>query len=138
MAALSQTAASVLPSANANLASGIAGATIVQGNMVYADSTDSYKIKLTTTATAAAANPVGMAINAASSGQRIDYVILDPALNIGATMLVGDDVWLFDTTPGAVTSTKADLEAGDYVTHIGVAITTTTINFKICAGGLIA
>lgn len=138
MAAISITASAVLPSANAIIKSGIAGATITQGQALYSDSTDSYKLKLTTTATLAAATCVGLALNAASSGQKVDYVVSDPALVIGSTQLSGDDVWLFDATPGALTITQADLESGDYKVHLGTYTSTTTVNLNITIGGLIA
>lgn len=138
MAAISITASAVIPSVNAIIKSGIAGATITQGQALYIDSTDSYKLKLTTTATLAAATCVGLAVNAASSGQKVDYVVSDPALAIGSTQLSGDDVWLFDTTPGALTITKADLESGDYVVHLGTYVSTTAINLNITIGGVIA
>ncbi len=138
MAAVSVTASLVLPSANANILSGTAGATITQGQALYVSSVTSGNLLLTTTASAAAANCVGIAVNAASSGQKVDYVTKDPNFTPGFTDLSGDDVWLFDTTAGALTVTKADLEAGDYVTHLGVMTSTTTMNLNITTGGLIA
>lgn len=134
MAAVAITAANVLPSASANILSGTAGATITQGQALYIDTT----LKLTTTATLAAALCVGIAINAASTGQKVDYCTKDPNFTTGFTALSGDDVWLFDTTAGALTVTKADLEAADYVTHVGVMTSTTTMNLNITTGGLIA
>lgn len=138
MAAVSITAANVLPSSAATPQSGIAAATITQGQALYADASAGYGLKLTTTASSAAAACVGLAMNAASSGQRVDYCSKDPNFTPGFTALAGDDVWLFDTTAGALTVTKADLEAGDYVTHLGVMLTTTTMNLNITPGGLIA
>lgn len=138
MAAISITASAVVPSSNAIIKSGTAGATITQGQALYIDSTDSNKLKLCTTATLAQATCVGLAVNAASSGQKVDYVTQDPSLTIGSTQLSGDDIWLFDTTPGALTITAADLESGDYKVHIGTYISTTAVNLNITIGGLIA
>lgn len=140
MAAISIVAASVLPSSSAIIRRGIAGATITQGQAIYVDSANSYVLKLTTTASALAAGSagIGIALNAASSGQPVDYVVSDPAFTPGSTQLSGDDVWLFDTTAGALTITKGDLESGDYVTHMGTYISTTTMNLNPTLGGLIA
>lgn len=138
MAAISITASAVAMSAFGLWKSGTAGATITQGQSLYSDSTDSYKIKLTTTATTAASTCVGIALNAASAGQKVDFCYSDPAFTPGSTQLSGDDVWLFDATPGALTITKADLEAADYVVHMGTYVSTTTMNLNITQGGLIA
>jgi len=138
MAAISITASAVLPSASAIINSGIAGAAITQGQAVYIDTANSNLIKLADTTSALKATVAGIAINAASTGQKIDYVVKDPNFTLGSTQLSGDDVWLFDTTPGALTITAADLESGDYKVHIGTYTSTTTINLNVTQGGLIA
>lgn len=138
MADISVTAANVLPSASAIIRSGIAGATITQGQTLYIDSANNYVLKLADSdGVALVATVAGIAINAASAGQKVSYVVSDSAFVIGATILAGDDVWLSDT-PGGITKTRAELEAGDYIVHLGVMTSTTTMNLNITIGGVVA
>ena len=77
MADISVTASSVKP-ANANtvIGRGTAGGTITAGQVVFADSADSYKIKPALSSTAAQANAVvGIALNGASADQPVAYAI---------------------------------------------------------------
>ncbi len=65
------------------------------------------------------------------------YVTQDPALVLGCTMLVGDTIWGSDT-PGGLTSTFAELEAGDYITVVGICtVVNSTINFKMIPAGAV-
>ncbi len=142
MAAISITATAVSPSSQAVIRTGIAGtgATITQGMPLYIDANDAtypYSLKLADSDGSGSQIVAGISLNAASPGQRVDYAVSDPSFTIGSTNLAGDDVWLFDTA-GQMTITKADLEAGDYVVHIGTYISTTKINLNITQGGVIA
>lgn len=138
MAAIAIVAASVIPSVNAIIKRGIAGATITQGQPVYLDAADSYKVKLADSdGSQAISTVVGISTTSASAGQYVEYCESDPSFTPGSTQLAGDDVWLFDAA-GGLTITKADLEAGDYVVHLGTYLTTTTMNLKITIGGVIA
>jgi hypothetical protein len=82
---------------------------------------------------AATRNVVGIALNGGSDGQPIKYATSDPALVLGATLVVGQDYMLSDT-PGAV-APVSDAVSGDYVTVLGVAISTTELNFNPTAAG---
>lgn len=65
------------------------------------------------------------------------FVTKDPALVLGCTMLVGDTIWQSDTA-GGITKTFADLEAGDYVTVIGVCtVVNSTINMSLIPYGAV-
>jgi len=121
MAAISITAASVLPSSTATIDQGVAGATITQGQALYIDTSDSNKLKLADANGTAPANTfAGIAVNAASSGQKITYCSKDlGGFTVGGTVAVGDDVWLSGTA-GGITKTRADLTTGDTVIHLGV------------------
>lgn len=139
MADITITASSVLPSANATIALGVAGATITQGQVVYIDTAASNVLKLADAdLSTAAAVVTGIALSAGSTGQVIRYATEDPAFVLGgAAMLAGDDVWLSDTA-GGLTKTRAELEAGDTIVHMGVMTSTTVMNLKITIGGVIA
>lgn len=139
MADIVVTPSAVIPSSNAIIRTGIAGATITQGQTLYIDTANNYVLKLADSdgASALVATVAGIANNAASAGQRVDYTVSDPSFTIGATVLAGDDIWLSDT-PGGITKTRAELEAADIVVHLGVMLTTTTMNLNITIGGIIA
>lgn len=138
MAAISITAANVIPSTSAVITYGVAGATITQGQLVYIDTGDSNKIKLADSdASSLASTVAGLAISGASSGQRVYYITSDPGLTLGATILAGDTLWA-SPTAGGITKTAGDLVATNYVTTVGVMTSTTVCNFKITRGGQVA
>jgi hypothetical protein len=132
---ISITAASVVPSASAKFATKTAGATITAGQVVYEDTGDSNKVKLadTDSATALARVVFGIAATGAAAGQPVRIIREDPALVIGATVAVGDVLILSGTAGGICPA--ADAATGDYVTFLGVARSTTAINFKPVASG---
>ena len=136
---ISVTVASVIPSSSAQIASGTAGATITQGQALYIDTGDSNKLKLADADGTSPANSfAGIALNAASAGQRVNYCTQDlGGLAIGATLAIGDSVWLSDT-PGGITKTFSELEAGDKIVHLGVMLTTTTLVLNPTTGGTLA
>ena len=137
MADISQTPANVLKSSSGNATHGlIAGSTLVAGKVVYADSTDSNKLKLADSNGTTPANSVtGMMLDGGGSGQPVSIVTEDPALNVGATLTAGDVIYLSDT-PGGITATYADILSGSTVITLGVANTDGTLNFKPVVGGV--
>lgn len=134
MADLSITAANVLASATALRSTGVAGATITQGDLLYKDATDGNKLKLADAdASAATATVVGIALNAGSAGQPITYAISDDAFTPGATLTVGE-VYCLSATPGGL-APVGDLGSGDY-TSIVLAATTSSVGvLKISNSG---
>jgi hypothetical protein len=133
MANLTQTAATVKASSKATKKDGIAGATIVAGNVLYLDEADN-KLKLADANGVASGRIVaGIALNGSSDGQPVKYATSDPALVLGATLVVGQDYMLSDT-PGAI-APVSDAVSGDYVTVLGVAISVTELNFAPVAAG---
>lgn len=137
MAAISITAANVIPSSAATSVTGVAGATITTGQLLYIDTTASNVLKLCDAdASALAATVAGIARHGASAGQKITYITRDPALVLGATILAGDTLWA-SPTAGGITKTIGDLVSGNYVTSLGVMTSTTVCNFQITAGGLV-
>lgn len=136
MADISITPANVLKSTSAQQMSGIAGTTITAGQALYLDANN--QLQLADADGASPANTIaGIALNGGALGQPINYVGTDPSFTFGGTVLAGDAIYLSDT-PGGVTKTFADLEAGDKVIILGVAVTTTTINLSPIVGGTIA
>lgn len=128
MATLVITAANVLSSASATRKSGIAGATITAGQVLYKDAADSNKLKLADANGAAALRVVeGIALHGASPGQPIAYVTRDPNFKPGATLVIGTTYMLASDTPGGI-APDSDAAAGDYVTTLGVAVSTTDLN----------
>lgn len=132
---ISLTAASVVPGANAKLVTKIAGATITAGQVVYEDTGDSNKVKLadTDSATALARVVFGIAAGGAAAGQPVRIIREDDDLTLGGTVAIGD-ILILSGTAGAV-APSADAATGDYVVFLGVAKSTTKINFKPVASG---
>lgn len=125
---ISITAANVVPSSAAEIGRGTAGATITAGQLLYKDSSDGYKLKLADcNASAATTVVVGMALNGASSGQPVAYVIYDPALAIAGSRTIGD-IYVLSATAGGV-APASDIASGHYVVVVGVVTSSTTIFF---------
>lgn len=138
MADIVITAANVLASSSATRVIGTAGATITAGQSLYVDTADSNKLKLADSDGTSPANVfAGISLHASLANQPIIYVTADPSFTFGGTVLAGDTVWLADTA-GGVTKTFSDLEAGDTIVCLGVALTTTTMNLNPTVGGVIA
>lgn len=129
MASLSITAANVVKGSNATVENGTAGATITAGVVVYKDAADGkFKIADADSATAAARNPYGIALNGASDGQPL-AVIRRGDVTIGATMTAGLAYYL-SPTPGEI-GVVGDVLSGDDPIVIGVAKSTTVLTVNI-------
>jgi hypothetical protein len=132
MANIAITAANFIPSANATIIQGIAGGTLTRGMPLYLDTAaGTYKaLVLTSTTTDTLA---GLACGDAAAGQPILLVTKDPALAIGGTCASGDTIWCSNT---GITLTQADLIATWRIIFVGVGISSGTINFDPCRGGV--
>jgi len=136
MADLSVTAANVLASNAARRKTGVAGATITAGQALYADASASNTLNLAdANASAATANPVGIALHGASSGQPLAYVEEDPDFTPGATLTVGT-VYVLDATAGGI-APVADLTTGWYPNVLFIATTTTKAVMKMVHGTVV-
>jgi hypothetical protein len=136
MANLSITAASVLASATAIRGSGIAGATITQGQPVYSDAADSNKLKpCDSNVSAALAACVGIALVAASAGQPVTYAVSDTDFTPGATLTVGESYYVASTA-GSI-APVGDITTGDFPTFLFVAKSTTKAVLKLVSGGVV-
>lgn len=132
MANLTITAANVAPGTGAKTKSGTAGAAITQGQPVYLDAATITLLPADADVIASAA-VVGIAINAASTGQPITYQTSGP-ITIGATVVTGT-AYFASTTAGSV-CLESDLSAGDFATFLGFATSTTVITLDIKASGV--
>lgn len=122
MANLAITAANVLASATAIRGAGIAGATITAGQPLYADASDSNKLKpADANVSAATAAVVGIALNGGAAGQPINYVVSDPNFISGGAMAVGT-VYAVSATAGSM-NPVADQATGDFSTVCMIAKT---------------
>jgi len=136
MADLSITAANFIPGANAKIKQGIAGETITQGQPLYLKSSDNRLYKADANASAETALVVGLAANAASAGQPIDYDYEDDDLTVGGTMTMAN-VYVASVTAGGLTP-FAEFANGAYLTVILVPKSTTKAVLKLTAAGAVA
>lgn len=125
MADLSVTAGSVVSYGGAGTDWGTAGATITAGQSLYIDTADSNKLKLTDASVAATAVFAGISLCGAGNNQPIKYQ-KSGAINPGATVVVGM-VYVVSTTAGGICP-LADLVTGEYVSIIGVGLSSSKID----------
>lgn len=137
MADLTLTVANVLAGTNAQITrTGIAGATIAQGDVLYRDTADSNKLKLADANAASPANSVaGIALTAGSNGQPVIYVTEDDDFTVGSTLTSGM-VYVLSATAGKICQ-SVDLASGHTSIVLGVAKSSTKLAFKIVAGGTV-
>jgi hypothetical protein len=134
--ALTITASGFIPGSNAKIKQGIAGETITQGQPLYLKSADNRLYKADANASAEAALVVGLAANAASAGQPIQYDWDDDDLTVGATLAM-TSVYVASATAGAIDAIS-DFQAGSYLTVLLVPKSTTKAVLKLTAAGAVA
>jgi hypothetical protein len=124
MADLSITAANVAQTGGEPSKKGIAADTITQGQALYKNTAGAL-VRCDADVLASAAF-AGIALNAASSGQPVDYAPPGATVNIGATT-TKNTYYVVSTTAGGI-APSADLASGDYITLLfvgnGTAIVT--------------
>jgi hypothetical protein len=135
MADLTITAANVVKGADAAVVTRVAGAAITAGQTVYEDPNDGSRFKLcdADAGTATARTTRGIALNGAAANQPL-AVQTGGRITIGGTVVPGTVYVQSDTAGGIMPS--ADLEAGDYVTVLGVGVSATEIDLNIHASGV--
>jgi len=131
MSDISITAANVVTSSS-SIRTGTAGASITAGQVLYVDSANGNVLKLASTASAAAAAAVGVALHAAASGQPIAYQT-SGEVTIGGTVAVGVPYFVSDNAGGL--RPLADAGTGDYATLVGIGTSTTKIYINIVQTG---
>lgn len=129
MSDLSITAASVLAAEGSPMEHGTAGEAITAGKAVYkSSSTKKWMLADSNSATAEARQATGIALNGASLNQPITVAKFGADITIGATIVAGTDYYLSDT-PGGICP-RADVGSGEYVCLLGLAKSTTVLEFK--------
>ena len=133
MADITATAADVLAATGAGIGRGTAGVAIVQGDVLYIDSSDSSRLKLADDLDINTSAVVGIALNRALTTQPIEY-ITSGTLTFG-TVVVGD-VYALSDTPGRMMNTQP--ATGNFASVIAVGLTTSTIKIEINNSGVAA
>jgi hypothetical protein len=130
MADVVVTAANVVKSTGAITETGIAGATITAGQVVYKDATDSNKFKLADcdSATAGVRVAYGIALNGASANQTLT-VQMAGDITLGAGLTAGL-VYCLGDVAGAIRP-SADNGAGDYTCILGIAKSASVLALSI-------
>ena len=128
MADVSITAANVL------LVSGsseviTAGATLTAGMPVYRDSAASNKAKAGKADAASTDDIYGIALHGASDGQPLSVALPGAVVNMGGTLVLGEPYMLSAGAAGGVAPVN-DLVATNFVTFLGIAITTANLKFS--------
>lgn len=128
------TPANVVPGANAVTASGVAGAAITAGQVVYRDpSTRKWLLADNNSPTADARTPFGIALSNAALNQPL-VVQTEGDINLGAALTVGTPLFLSDT-PGGICP-LADLLAGEFVSFLGIAVSASNFKMKPLVSGV--
>jgi hypothetical protein len=128
MADLSITAANVVAGTGSTKENGVAGETITAGQALYKDgTTGKWKKADTNSGTAGVRACTGIALNGASDGQPLAVLTKGP-ITIGATLTAGVAYYLSGTAGGICP--VGDLTTGDYPCLLGMATSTTVLNFQ--------
>jgi hypothetical protein len=133
MADLSVTAASVaqVSGGKGALEYGVAGGTITQGMPIALGSNGRLVAAANTSASAAAV--VGISLVGASSGQPVTYQT-HGQINPGATVAVGMPYVL---SAAGLMAPVTDATTTDYMTYLGVGVSTSAIDLSIHASGVL-
>ncbi len=127
MANLTPTVGSILAAAGSSLGSGTAGATITQGDVLYLD-TAAATYKLADDGADTTALVVGIALNAASATQPIDF-IKEGTLTFGAATCTAGAPYFLSTTAGLLMDTIP--ASGNQSVLIAIGLTTSTMKVGI-------
>jgi len=130
MANLVQTAASVVPGANAKVdRTKIAGETLTGGMPTYIDPADGKAKIADNNVSATLANVYGIVLSASvANGQPVD-IQTEGDINLGATLAIGE-IYALSATAGAICP-DADVIATNFVSHLGSARTAALMQLKI-------
>lgn len=129
MAALSQTPANVASGTGARQSTVTGGATVAAGMPVYKDVADSNQYKPCKADAVATASCNGIALNSGADNQPL-VIQAAGRINLGATLVVGMVYCVSDAVLGEIVP-YTDLGSGDYVTILGVAVSTSELELNI-------
>lgn len=133
MADITQTAANVAAASGTPFQDGIAGVTIVAGDVLYKDSTASNVLKLAINSAEASAEAVGVALNGGATGQPIRYQT-GGNINPGGTVVVAE---IYNVSPQAGRfAPDADLLQNDWRTGLGIGVSTSLVALAISISGV--
>ena len=104
---------------------------VTAGDWLYAASTTT--VGVATNADAAKDTVIGIALNAAGTGQPVTYAENTAVVGFGAILAVA--VWYVLSAAGA-TSAVADQTSADYVSGVGYGLTTSNMQLVITNTGL--
>ena len=134
MADITIAVTSVAAATGAKLGQGTAGGTILQGEPLYLNSSSQY-LRADANVSETTATVVGISLNAASSGQPIDFISKGTLTVSGAGPLTVGEIYLLSTTVGRI-APEADINtSNDWVTVLGVALTSNTLKVNIIVSG---
>ena len=126
------TAANVLEGASARKQTGVAGATIAQGQSVYVDTAGQLQAALKGVDSASAA-AVGVALSAAEAGQPVVYQS-GGEVDVGATLVVGE-TYVVGAAAGGI-APIADVIATEFATILGIATGAGVLKLGILQSGV--
>lgn len=132
MTDVSITPGSVVKGANATVAQGLAGATILAGQVVAKAADGSIQLCDVDSATAPLRSPIGIALNGGSIGQPISFQTAG-LITAGGTLVQGT-VYLASDAAGGIRP-AVDLNSGDFTAVVGIAFSATVLQMGIVIGG---
>lgn len=133
MADLVLTAASVLASSDATIENGRAGATITAGQVVALNTTTGKYVLADADGAAGIDRPRGIALNGAADGQPL-AIVKSGDVTFNAVLTAGVTYYL-SPSPGGI-APRADVLAGDIVSILGIAKSTTVLALDIQYSGV--
>lgn len=135
MADLTINAANVVKGAGSKAITGIAGASVTAGQVVYKDAaTGKYLLADCDSATPAARSPAGIALHAAGDGQPLT-VLTEGHITIGSTVAASVPYFLSPNAGGICP--LADVASGDFAIFLGFGISTSVIDVNIVEAGVV-
>lgn len=131
MADIAITASAVVKGSGAQTTTGVAGASITAGMVLYSDTANANVMKPADANLSALASTVaGIALHAALTGQPITYITAGP-LTINAVLTAGKIYVLSATDSAGAIAPVADLASGWFTSLLGYASSTTVLNVGI-------
>ncbi len=141
MADVTQTPADVETGDHSSFQQAQAGEALIAGDFLYVDNDDSGKCKKADAAAATAsettASVAAMALTKAADDDYFAYMPLvdGQVFKPGGTVEVGTTYVVSPTTPGKI-APDTDLDTGDYISVIGVGVSTTDIQVGLNLTGV--
>jgi len=108
---------------------------ITAGQVIYLDASNGNKANLADADIEASAAAVGVAVNDCAAGGVCSYVTTGNSVTVSGAPFTQGLAYYVSTTAGGI-APVADLLAGDYVTIIGVASSTSVLDVNIVVSGV--